>query len=55
MRSAWICTRNVVLSNLAVLLAAAGVFGRGAGLPDIIVAIIPLVCLSDTKRISDHA
>src|SRR5262249_39942 len=26
MRSAWICTRNDVLGNLAVLLAAAGVF-----------------------------
>jgi Co/Zn/Cd efflux system component len=40
MRSAWICTRNDVLGNLAVLLAAAGVFGTGAGWPDIIVALI---------------
>ena len=40
MRSAWICTRNDVLGNLAVLLAAAGVFGTGAGWPDIIVAAI---------------
>jgi Co/Zn/Cd efflux system component len=38
MRSAWICTRNDVLGNLAVLLAAAGVFGTGAGWPDVIVA-----------------
>jgi Co/Zn/Cd efflux system component len=38
MRSAWICTRNDVLSNLAVLLAALGVFGTGTGWPDIIVA-----------------
>jgi Co/Zn/Cd efflux system component len=30
-RSAWICTRNDVLGNLAVLLAAAGVFGTGTG------------------------
>jgi Co/Zn/Cd efflux system component len=29
MRSAWICTRNDVLGNLAVLLAALGVFGTG--------------------------
>ena len=29
MRSAWICTRNDVLGNLAVLLAAVGVFGTG--------------------------
>jgi Co/Zn/Cd efflux system component len=28
-RSAWICTRNDVLGNLAVLLAALGVFGTG--------------------------
>ncbi|TIS53631.1 MAG: cation transporter [Mesorhizobium sp.] len=40
MRSAWICTRNDVLGNLAVLLAALGVFGTGAGWPDIIVAAI---------------
>jgi len=40
MRSAWICTRNDVLGNLTVLLAAAGVFGTGTGWPDIIVAAI---------------
>lgn len=40
MRSAWICTRNDVLGNLAVLLAALGVFGTGAGWPDIVVAAI---------------
>ena len=40
MRSAWICTRNDVLSNLAVLVAALGVFGTGTGWPDIIVAAI---------------
>src|SRR5712671_8117176 len=40
MRSAWICTRNDVLGNLAVLLAALGVFGTGSGWPDIIVAVI---------------
>ena len=40
MRSAWICTRNDVLGNLAVLFAAAGVFGTGTGWPDIMVAVI---------------
>ena len=45
MRSAWICTRNDVLGNLAVLLAAAGVFGTGTGWPDIIVAAI-MACLA---------
>jgi Co/Zn/Cd efflux system component len=40
MRSAWICTRNDVIGNLAVLLAALGVFGTGTGWPDLIVAAI---------------
>jgi Co/Zn/Cd efflux system component len=40
MRSAWICTRNDVLGNFAVLLAAVGVFGTGTGWPDLIVAAI---------------
>jgi Co/Zn/Cd efflux system component len=40
MRSAWICTRNDVLGNLAVLLAALGVFGTGTGWPDVAVATI---------------
>jgi Co/Zn/Cd efflux system component len=40
MRSAWVCTRNDVLGNLAVLLAALGVFGTGTGWPDVIVAVV---------------
>ena len=40
MRSAWVCTRNDVLGNLAVLFAALGVFGTGTGWPDIAVAAI---------------
>jgi Co/Zn/Cd efflux system component len=40
MRSAWICTRNDVVGNLAVLLAALGVFGTGTGWPDVMVASI---------------
>jgi Co/Zn/Cd efflux system component len=40
MRSAWICTRNDVFGNLAVLFAALGVFGTGTGWPDLIVAAI---------------
>ncbi len=38
MRSVWLCTRNDALGNVAVLLAALGVFGTGAGWPDLIVA-----------------
>jgi Co/Zn/Cd efflux system component len=40
MRSAWVCTRNDVLGNFAVLLAALGVFGIGTGWPDLIVAAV---------------
>jgi Co/Zn/Cd efflux system component len=40
LRSAWICSRNDVLGNLGVLLAALGVFGSGTLWPDIIVAAI---------------
>ncbi|MDF2365689.1 cation transporter [Sneathiella sp.] len=40
MRSVWLCTRNDVLGNIAVLIAAAGVFGTGTGWPDFIVAAI---------------
>jgi Co/Zn/Cd efflux system component len=38
MRSVWLCSRNDVIGNCAVLLAALGVFGTGSGWPDIIVA-----------------
>jgi Co/Zn/Cd efflux system component len=38
MRSVWICTRNDAIGNLAVLAAAAGVFGTGRAWPDLIVA-----------------
>jgi Co/Zn/Cd efflux system component len=40
MRSAWICTRNDLLGNLAVVLAALGVFGTGTGWPDLFVAAV---------------
>ena len=40
MRSVWICSRNDAIGNVAVLLAAAGVFGTGTGWPDVIVAAI---------------
>jgi Co/Zn/Cd efflux system component len=38
MRSAWVCTCNDVVGNLAVLLAAIGAFGTDTGQPDLIVA-----------------
>lgn len=38
MQSVWLCSRNDVIGNLAVLLAAAGVFGTSTGWPDFVVA-----------------
>ena len=40
MRSVWLCSRNDVIGNCAVLLAALGVFGTGTAWPDIAVAAI---------------
>ncbi len=40
MRSVWICSRNDAIGNLAVMLAAFGVFGTGSGWPDLVVAAI---------------
>ena len=40
MRSVWQCTRNDAISNLAVLVAAAGVFGTGTFWPDVAVAVL---------------
>jgi len=40
MRAVWICSRNDALGNLAVMLAAVGVFGTGSGWPDVLVAAV---------------
>ena len=38
MRSVWLCSRNDAIGNIAVMLAALGVFGTGSGWPDLAVA-----------------
>lgn len=40
MRSVWICSRNDAVGNIAVVAAAAGVFGTGTAWPDLLVAAI---------------
>jgi Co/Zn/Cd efflux system component len=40
MRSVWICSRNDAIGNVAVMLAALGVFGTGTLWPDVVVAAI---------------
>jgi Co/Zn/Cd efflux system component len=56
MRSVWICSRNDAIGNVAVLLAAAGVFGSGQGWPDAAVALImATLSVSGGWRIVRHA
>lgn len=40
MHSVWLCSRNDAISNIAVMVAALGVFGTGTAWPDLIVAAI---------------
>ena len=40
MRSVWLCTRNDVIANILVLIAAIGVFGTGTVWPDVAVAAV---------------
>jgi Co/Zn/Cd efflux system component len=39
-RSVWLCSRNDAIGNVAVMLAAVGVWGSGTGWPDLIVAAL---------------
>jgi Co/Zn/Cd efflux system component len=38
MRSVWLCSRNDAIGNVAVMIAALGVFGTGTAWPDLAVA-----------------
>jgi len=40
MQSVWLCSRNDVIGNLAIIVAASGVFATGASWPDFAVATI---------------
>ncbi|MEX0693686.1 MAG: cation transporter [Rhodospirillales bacterium] len=40
MASVWICTRNDVLSNIAVMIAASGVWVSDSGIPDLTVGAL---------------
>ena len=40
MKSVWLCSRNDAIGNVAVILAAIGVFGTGSLWPDVFVAVI---------------
>jgi Co/Zn/Cd efflux system component len=54
--SVWLCTRNDVLVNIAVIAAGAGVWASGTAWPDIAVAaVIAYLGLSSAVRITRQA
>ena len=56
MRSVWLCTRNDVIANLAVLVAAAGVFGTGTIWPDVgVAAMLAVLGLSSGRIVMRQA
>jgi len=56
MRSVWLCTRNDALGNIAVIIAAVGVFGTGTAWPDLILAVIMAsLALTAAWQIVKHA
>jgi Co/Zn/Cd efflux system component len=56
MRSVWICSRNDVLGNLAVIAAAVGVFGTAQGWPDAAVAaMLAALAVSGGIAVMRHA
>lgn len=40
MQSVWLCSRNDAIGNMAVMLAALGVWGSNSAWPDLVVAVI---------------
>ena len=55
-RAVWLCTRNDAIGNLAVMLAASGVFASGTAWPDLAVAIVmAILALSSAYRVLQQA
>ena len=55
-RSVWLCSRNDAIGNVAVMLAALGVFGTGSIWPDALVdAIMSILALSGASTVFRHA
>jgi Co/Zn/Cd efflux system component len=56
MRSVWICSRNDAIGNVAVGLAALGVFGTGTAWPDLLVAtLMALLAITGAATVLRHA
>jgi len=55
-RSVWLCSRNDAIGNLAVVVAASGVFATGTAWPDLAVAaVMAVLFLSASVKIVRHA
>lgn len=55
-RSVWLCSRNDAIGNVAVMIAAVGVWGSGTGWPDLVVAgIMAALFLSSAVQIIRQA
>ena len=56
MRSVWICSRNDAIGNVAVMLAALGVFGTASAWPDLLVAaVMALLALAGATTVIRQA
>lgn len=56
MQSVWLCSRNDALSNIAVMLAALGVFGTASAWPDLAVAsVMGLLAISSAVTVFKSA
>jgi Co/Zn/Cd efflux system component len=56
MRSVWICSRNDAIGNVAVGVAALGVFGTGTAWPDLLVAaLMAVLALTGASSVLRHA
>lgn len=56
MRSVWICSRNDAIGNVAVMIAALGVFKTGSALPDLAVAgLLAALAIGGGVQIVFHA
>ena len=56
MRSVWLCSRNDAIGNVAVMLAALGVFGTASAWPDLLVAaVMALLALAGATTVIRQA
>ena len=56
MRAVWLCSRNDAIGNIAVALAALGVFGTGTAWPDLLVAgAMAALALTASVAVVRHA